>query len=266
MYLPLFARKEFLGANLCLLLFTCAYSSSVFWAILLQNVMGYSSVATGLFYLPVTLPVMFMAPLGGMLRDKYGPRLPTMAGAIMVTMGAFWIAFSTFKGNYLAMLPGFLLFGLGPSLIYSSAMATAVSSVPWSQMGMATGISNGVRQLGRVLGVAMIGLVISNIERYHLISAFTNAPEKIKQLSTQQLMSLLSGSTSAKNTLSVFSHVEISNIYGILKSSYAFAFSMGMITAGILVILTFVASFLLPNKVLCISPANSKNSNMSKLQ
>ncbi|WP_311763814.1 hypothetical protein [Coxiella burnetii] len=87
---------------------------------LLQKVMGYSPAATGLFYLPVTIPVMFMAPLGGMLRDKYGPRLPVMMGSAAVAAGSFWIALSAFKGHYSAMLPGFLLFGLGPALVYSA--------------------------------------------------------------------------------------------------------------------------------------------------
>lgn len=249
-YLPLFKRKSFLGANLCLLLFTCAFSSSVFWAILLQNVMGYSSVSTGLFYLPVTIPVMFMAPLGGRLRDKYGPRFPTMIGTSIVAIGAFWIAASVFYGNYFAMFPGFLLFGLGPSLIYSSVMATTISSVPLSQMGMASGISNGIRQVGRVLGVAMIGSAISNVEHYQLINTATDMSGKLRQLPSQQLMNLLSNSTLAKNILSGLQPPEINYIYSILKSIFMFAFSMSMIFTGILVILTFITGFLLPNKPL----------------
>ena len=261
-YLPLFKRKSFLGANICLLLFTCAFSSSVFWAILLQNVMGYSSIATGLFYLPATLPVIFMAPLGGKLRDKYGPRLPAVMGAAIVAAGAFWIAFFVFKGNYSAILPGFILFGLGPSLVYSSVMTTAISSVPLSQMGMASGISNGIRQVGRVLGVAMIGSVISNVEHYRLMNILSNISGKLKQLPSHQLMSLLSNSISEKNILREFTRTEINSIYIILKSVFTFAFSMSMIFTGILVILTFITGFLLPNKPLPILRVSNEENTL----
>jgi len=162
--LSLFTRRTFLSSNLCLLLFTCAFSCSVFWAIFLQKVQGYSAVDTGLFYLPVTLPIMFMAPFGGRLRDKYGPRLPTICGLLLVIFGTFWIASTAFLGSYWAMFPGFLFYGLGPSLIYSSVMATTISSVPLAQMGMASGIANGIRQLGRVLGVAILGAVMVGAE------------------------------------------------------------------------------------------------------
>lgn len=158
----LFKRQTFLAANLCILTFTCAFGASVFWAIFLQKVLGYSAIDTGLFYLPVTLPIMFMAPIGGKMRDKYGPRLPTVCGSIVAIIGMIWIAVSAFAGNYLIMFPGFLLFGLGPSLVYSAVMATTISSVPLVQMGMASGIANGIRQVGRVLGVALIGSIILN--------------------------------------------------------------------------------------------------------
>ncbi|ATN85980.1 MFS transporter [Coxiella burnetii] len=248
--LHLFTRKTFLSASLCLLFFTCAFSSSVFWAILLQKVMGYSPAATGLFYLPVTIPVMFMAPLGGMLRDKYGPRLPVMMGSTAVAAGSFWIALSAFKGHYSAMLPGFLLFGLGPALVYSAVMATTISSVPLSQMGMASGISNGIRQLGRVLGVAMIGSVISNIEHSRLIHSHLDTTGKLSQVSDQQLTHLLSNPAAAKHILSGLSLSEINHIHLALKSVFTFAFSMGMILAGFLLILTLGISFFLPNKPL----------------
>lgn len=163
-HLGLFKERNFLAANICLLLFTCAFSASVFWAILLQNVMGYSAVYVGLFYLPVTFPIILMAPLGGRLKDKYGPRLPVIIGTILTAIGSFWIAIGVFYGNYLAIFPGFLLFGLGPPLIYAAVMSTTISSVPPSQMGMASGIANGIRQFGRVLGVAMMGGIINTIK------------------------------------------------------------------------------------------------------
>lgn len=248
-YLPLFARKDFLGATLCLLFLQCAFSASFFWAILLQNVMGYSAMTTGLLYLPVTVPVMFMSPLAGMMRDKYGPRLPATIGSIIVTIAAFWIAVSVFSGNYLAMLPGFLLFGIGPALIYSSVMATTMSSVPLAQRGMATGISSGFRQLGSALGVAIISSVVNNVEHHRLINNFANHTE-VKSLSIRQLMSLLSNPNSAKTILAGFSPSDINNITHILKSSFTFAFSMGMICSGIFVILTLFCSRLLPEKPL----------------
>jgi len=248
-YLPLFKRRDFLGASLSLLFLQCAFAASFFWAILLQNVMGYSAMTTGLFYLPVTVPVMFMSPLAGMMRDKYGPRLPATIGSIIVIIATFWIAISVFAGNYLAMLPGFLLFGIGPALIYSSVMATSMSSVPLSQRGMATGISSGFRQLGSALGVAVISSVVNTVEHHRLISNFSNNTE-VQSITVRQLMSLLSNPSSAKTILVGFSPDQINNITHILKTSFTFAFSMGMVCSGIFVILTLFSSRLLPDQPL----------------
>ena len=126
-------------------------------------------------------------------------------------------------------------------------------------MGMASGIANGIRQLARVLGVAMIGSVISNIEHYRLMNATKDTSGKLNQLSTQQLMNLLSRSET-NNVLSGFSSSEINHTHAIMKSTFTFAFSMSMIFAGFLVILTFGISFLLPNKPLR-SPARAANQN-----
>lgn len=247
--LALFKQKTFLAANIALLFFTFAFTSSVFWAILLQNVMGYSAISTGLFYLPVTIPVMFMAPIGGKLRDKFGPRFPALLGSTLVAIGSFWIAISVFKGNYFAMLPGFILFGLGPSLIYSALMATTISSVPLSQIGMASGINNGIRQVGRVLGVAMIGSVISNIEHYKITHSVSDLSDKLKHLSNQQIINLISNTTTTQNILglpsSAMEHMSI-----LLKSIFTFAFSMSMVFTGVLVIFALITSFLLPSKPL----------------
>ncbi|WP_264770293.1 hypothetical protein [Coxiella burnetii] len=115
---------------------------------------------------------------------------------------------------------------------------------------MASGISNGIRQLGRVLGVAMIGSVISNIEHSRLIHSHLDTTGKLSQVSDQQLTHLLSNPAAAKHILSGLSLSEINHIHLALKSVFTFAFSMGMILAGFLLILTLGISFFLPNKPL----------------
>lgn len=244
----LFKKPAFLGAILCLLFIQCAFSSIVFWAILLQNVMGYSVLESGFFYLPVTLPVIFMAPLGGILRDRLGPRIPSIIGGSLVTLGALWISIFVFKGNYLAMLPGFILFGLGPSLIYSAIMATTLSAAPAEKRGMATGITSGVRQLGSALGVAILGSIISNLENSQLKTFIASHKAILSKFSAGQLTALISGAPSAKKLLVGFSADEINKIYHTIKSTFTFAFSMSMVATAIFAVLVIVISFRLPNQ------------------
>jgi EmrB/QacA subfamily drug resistance transporter len=246
-HLSLFRKRAFLSANLCLLFVQSAFTVIIFWALLLQNAMGYSVFETGFFYLPVTLPILFMAPFGGYLRDRFGPRLPGLIGTTLMAMGLFWVGIFASSKHYLALFPGFLLFGIGPPLVYASIMATSMMSASSEHRGMAMGITSGVRQLGSSIGVALIGSLLISIELHQIINYLTATTGHLAQLNPHQLMGLLSGTDSAKAALINLSSIEVNQVYYAVKSAFLVAFSWGMMAACVLVGFAFIASWYLPN-------------------
>src|SRR5262249_18465618 len=73
--LSLFRNPTFSGANLTMGLVGVAMFGVFFYnSLFLQNVLGYSAIKTGATFLPMTLTIMFVAPVAGKLSDRIGPR------------------------------------------------------------------------------------------------------------------------------------------------------------------------------------------------
>lgn len=135
-----------LGATL-----TC---TSFFVSLLLQNVLAYDALATGLALLPMSLALA--AIVSRPLMDAGVRRLPCYGG-VLGALGLAWLSTLTAKAQfYHDILPPTLLIGLGLGLMLMSATHTALAGVPGKDVGLASGLFNTARQLGAGLGVALL--------------------------------------------------------------------------------------------------------------
>lgn len=124
-----------------------------------QEAHGYSAFATGLAFLPLTLPTAFNPIFTGRLVGKIGARRPAIAGFLMMGVGV--LIQSAFTSDSLASLvlmgAGLLVLGFGVSFAIPPLMTVVVGSVVKEQSGIAAGALNSARQTGAVLGVAVLG-------------------------------------------------------------------------------------------------------------
>ncbi|MFE9413080.1 MFS transporter [Streptomyces sp. NPDC006704] len=128
-----------------------------------QQGLGYTAMAAGLVFLPLTLPTAFNPVYTGRLVAKKGPRIPSILGFSLMTVGALiQLAFVGGDGatHYALTAAGLLVFGFGVSFAIPSLVTTLVSSVPKEQAGIASGALNSARQTGAVVGVAVLGSVL----------------------------------------------------------------------------------------------------------
>ncbi|GAA3122918.1 MFS transporter [Planomonospora alba] len=127
----------------------------------LQEVRGMTALHAGLYLLPMALMMLLFAPLSGRLVASRGARPPLLAaGAAMTSAGALPAVAGTGAHDAL-LLTSFVLFGIGMGLLNAPVTNTAVSGMPVSQAGVAAGVTSTSRQVGQVLGVAVIGSVIA---------------------------------------------------------------------------------------------------------
>ncbi|MEU5030270.1 MFS transporter [Streptomyces milbemycinicus] len=125
---------------------------------LLLQARGMGPLATGLAFLPLTVPFAVNPPLTGRIVAKSGPRLPVLAGLALLASGTAALALAArADARYAWLAAGLLLTGLGVSCALPALVTAVVSGAPQSAAGAAGGLLNAARQAGASLGVAMMG-------------------------------------------------------------------------------------------------------------
>jgi EmrB/QacA subfamily drug resistance transporter len=163
MDLGLFRIRNFAIANLTTL---SAYAGLIgglfFVGLFLQQVAGYSPLEAGLATTPISVILFALSPRWGRLASGTGPRLPMTLGPIVGGLGLLMMLRIGPDADYaLDVLPAILVFGFGLSATVAPLTATVLDSVPEHQVGVASGINNGVSRVAGLLAIAVLGAVIS---------------------------------------------------------------------------------------------------------
>jgi len=123
-----------------------------------QETRGYPPSSTGLAFLPLTIPTAFNPFFTGRLVARIGPRIPAVAGFLLMSAGTLIQAFSP---PVLLSALGLALLGFGVSLAIPSLLTAVVGAAPPELAGVAGGALNASRQTGAVMGVAILGALVS---------------------------------------------------------------------------------------------------------
>jgi EmrB/QacA subfamily drug resistance transporter len=166
--LHLFRNRAFTAVNVTAMLFSFGMFGSVFFlSQFLQTVQGYSPLGAGLRILPWTGIIMVFAPAVGILAERWGGKRLIVTGLIMQAAGLLWLALVlTSATPYVEMVPAFVLAGVGMSLFFVPLASLVLSAVPPSLEGVASGTNSAFRELGGVLGIAVLGAVFSSSGSY----------------------------------------------------------------------------------------------------
>jgi MFS family permease len=135
--------------------------------------MGYSPLEAGIRTLPWTAMPLFMAPLAGSLSDRIGGR-PIMAFGLALDAIAFgWIAtIASPDTPYGQLVPALVLAGIGTAAFFAPVANVVMGAVRPEESGQASGATNAIREIGGVLGVAVIAAVFSNQGGYETPTTF----------------------------------------------------------------------------------------------
>jgi DHA2 family methylenomycin A resistance protein-like MFS transporter len=139
----------------------------------LQSVQHRSPIGAGLAIVPLFAPLAVLAPLGGRLTSRVGARLPAAAGLFVAAAGLALLTGVTPSSGYGALLPAFLLWGVGMGLLTPAVVAAAIAAVPAERSGLASAINNTARQSGGAIGIAVAGAVAGQTGRgTHFVDGF----------------------------------------------------------------------------------------------
>jgi EmrB/QacA subfamily drug resistance transporter len=145
--------------------------------VFLQGALGMSPLEAGLTMMPMSFVLMFVAPVSGRMADRFGSRWILTTGLTLMTAGIILITLQVSPHTtWQPLLPALLVTGLGMSMTFAPMTAAAMAEVPPRIAGSASGILNTSRNLGQVLGIAVLGSILQSRLALHATDAFRSLP------------------------------------------------------------------------------------------
>ncbi len=157
--LRVFASRTVSVANVMFALVVAGVFGMFFvGALYLQRVLHYTAIEVGLAFLPVALGIAALAlGLAARLIIRFGARPTLLGGLALVAAGLIVFRRAPGNANYLTdLLPAMLPLGLGAGLVFPSVTSLAMSAATPEDSGLASGLVNTTRQVGGVLGTAIL--------------------------------------------------------------------------------------------------------------
>ena len=160
--LTLFRERQFAGANTVMFLVGLAMFGIFFYnSLFLQRVLHYGAIKTGATFLPMTVLIIFIAPLAGKVADRIGPRWLMSGGMVLLTAALLLFATLDADSSWWAILPGLIVGGVGMAITMAPTTAAAMGSVPVAKAGVGSAVINSMRQVGGSLGIAIMGALVA---------------------------------------------------------------------------------------------------------
>jgi EmrB/QacA subfamily drug resistance transporter len=171
-----FAKRAFAVTNVVSLsMYFGMFGSIFFMSQYMQTVLGNSPLQAGLKLLVWTGATMLVAPLAGVFSERLGSRPFMFAGLTLQATALGWLAtLVTTHTSYVSMIVPFILAGAGMALVFAPAANAVLSSVRAEQTGQASGANNAIREVGGVLGVAILASVFTGAGGYTSAQAFVD--------------------------------------------------------------------------------------------
>ncbi|HEY0517288.1 MAG TPA: MFS transporter [Solirubrobacteraceae bacterium] len=160
--LELFRRPAFTGVQLAAFAISASlFALFLYLTLYLQQFLGASPLGAGARYLPMTVVTFIIAGLSGIWVSRVMARAQLGVGLALVGAGLLLMSGTSSSDGWTALLPGFILAGVGTGIVNTVIADVALSVVPKERSGMAAGINDTFRQVGVSVGIAVWGALFT---------------------------------------------------------------------------------------------------------
>ncbi len=163
MDVKLFNNWNFSAGNFSIAVVSFATMGAFFLLpLFLQSVLGYSALKVGFMMLPFAGAVIFTAPIGGKLTDKIGGKWVIFSGMALITGGMFVMGHFRLDTAFKDLILPSLLLGAGMGLTNGPLSTVTLLDIPPAEFGGASGVAGTMRQVGSVMGIAVLGAFLQS--------------------------------------------------------------------------------------------------------
>ena len=225
------------------------FSIFLFVTLYMQAIRGYTPFQAGLRFLPMTVVIIVTAPIAGNVAQRLGPRIPMTYGLTVASAGLLGLTFIQPDTPFWVLSILFVMMGHGLGATMAPMTAAVMGSVGPQRAGLGSAMTNTSREVGGVLGIALLGTVLFDRLGSVLLPKLTE-------------LGLTAGQASAVSTAASHGFVSTDELAGLgltpeqiggfgaaFRDSYMSGFHLALLIAG-LVLLTaaVVANRFIPGR------------------
>jgi len=176
--LSLFKSKAFVAGILVTVVRSVALFGGLFLLpFMLQGLMGYSELQTGLLLLPASAAVAALMPVAGKWADKHGARYISIAGLVLLIISTIQLAFLDKNSSVISIIIPMVLRGAGLGFLFSPVSSAVIGAVPKEHSATASSYYSLFMQIGGSIGISVLAVFYQYL--LHHYSRQGNSPEAV---------------------------------------------------------------------------------------
>ncbi len=128
----------------------------------LQGALDLSPLDAGLLLVPLSIPQLFMGPVGGILADRWGPARGMLIGVLLLIGAGIWLGSLHTSLSASSIIIPLLMMSTATGLAWPALTKVVMSAAPSSETGSASGMFYTLRNVGVSLSLTL-ALVIAEV-------------------------------------------------------------------------------------------------------
>lgn len=138
------------------------FGALFFLPLLMQDVYGWSPTMAGVGSLPATASIMAAAPVAGIVTGRLGPRPALVTGLTLCAVALGGLSLYGLGAHYDQYVWTLPVMGVGMGLSFAPVSVAVLERVPGPKAGMASAVTNTMREVGGVVGIAALGAILTS--------------------------------------------------------------------------------------------------------
>ena len=256
-----FSKPAFASSNI--IAFTAYFGTfAIFFmvALYLQVVVSASPLALALDFVPLAVGMVLSSLLTGRWVAWWGPRIPMATGCLLA--GAGILLTNVYISPHVGIGQiGWTMFmsGVGVGMAMVPVTSASLGSVPAKHSGMAASATNTFRELGAVVGVAVLGSIVNGQLTVNLVRKLT-AIGIPKSYQSTVVTAVTTGASQSEAKSATAKNPAITHIVNEVESAAYSAFGHGLHLS-----LDIAAALLLASAILALTTVYGRRIHLERV-
>lgn len=166
--LSLFSERVFSGGLIALMMWGFGlFGIYFFTSLYLQNVLGFSATKAGTAFVPMALLMAVGAVVSEQITHRLGAHRVVGVAMLLMAAGIASVSLLGQHASFGDLMPSFAVIGIGGGLTVPLT-ASVLEAMPSSEAGVASGIFNASREVSGLLGITVIGAILTARQSHEL--------------------------------------------------------------------------------------------------